>query len=161
MKNKKLIIIILIIFAVLLIGGGTIYSVFIKEPKTEEKEETKDPNDPETYKIAELEPIKTPDNKIILGSSRVYSQNGITGMMLNIAPTENFDKVYLKITLKLEKATEEVVVGLQNLQKSVQVEYEVQTLNDWSTLKNWSVEIISEDEALKIWESQGKKQAND
>lgn len=161
MKNKKLIIIILIIFAVLLIGGGIISSVFIKEPNTEEKEETKDPNDPETYKIAELEPIKTPDNKIILGSSRVYSQNGITGMMLNIASTENFDKVYLKITLKLEKSSEDVVISLENLKTSIQVEYEIQTLKDWSTLKNWSVEIISEDEALKIWESQGIQKAND
>lgn len=161
MKNKKVITIILIVFALLLIGGGITCSIVLKEPKGEEQEEKKDLNDPATYKIAELKSIQTSDKKIRLGSSRVYSQDGITGMMLNVIPTENFDKVYLKITLKLEKSSEEVVIELQNLQKSVQVEHEIQTLNDWSTLKSWSVDIIPEDEALKIWASQGIQKAND
>ena len=161
MKNKKIIIIILIIFAVLLIGGGTEYSVFQKEPDVEAKdEEKKDANDPEKYKIAELKSIQTPDKKIRLGTARVYSQNGITGMMLNVVPYEDFNEVYLKITMKLEKSSEEVVVCLENLKTSAQVEYEVQTLHDWSTLKSWSVEIISKDEATKIWESQGVQKVN-
>lgn len=161
MKNKKFIIIILIVLALLLIGGGIVSSIILAKPTEEEKEEKKDANDPATYKIAELKSIQTPDKKIRLGSSRVYSQDGITGMMLNVIPTENFDKVYLKITLKLEKTSEEVVVVLQNLQKSVQVEHEVQTLNDWTTLKSWTVEIITEDEATKIWESQGYQKVNE
>lgn len=161
MKNKKIITIILIVFALLLIGGGIACSIILKEPNVEEKEEKKDANDPATYKIAELKSIQTPDKKIRLGSSRVYSQDGTTGMMLNVIPTENFEQVYLKITLKLEKSSEEVIVYLQNLQKSVQVEHEVQTLNDWTTLKSWTVEIISEDDATKIWASQGKEKVND
>ena len=151
MKNKKIIIIVFIVLALLLIGGGTIYSLYIKEPKRqEEPKKTPQKNDSVEEKITELKSIITPDKKIRLGSTRVYECNGTTGMMLNIIPLENFEKVYLKITMKLAKSKEEIAISLDNLKINEQREYEYQTLNDWSTLKSWSVEIIDEKEAKKI-----------
>ena len=166
MKKNKVIIITLIAISILLISGGMLYSFNEKEPsdkeKTEEKEQEtkpKDPNSPENYKITELESVITPDKKLRLGSTRVYEYDGLTGMMLNIIPVADFEHTYLKITMHLEKSKDYVVIHLEGLKKGVQVEREVQTLNDWSTLKKWSIEIITEDEANKIWESQKPKES--
>ena len=71
--------------------------------------ETKKPNDSkenvnedaEKHKVAEMKSILTPDNKIRFGSATAYRSNGISGMMLNVIPYENFDRVYIKLELKL------------------------------------------------------------
>lgn len=167
MKVKKLIIF-LIVISISLIGIGTVYSVYTKEPtdKNQIDEEEKldkpaDPNAPENHKITELKSVITPDKKLRLGTTRVYEYEGLTGMMLNIVPLEDFANIYLKITMQLAKSKEDVVIHLENLQKGIQVEREIQTLNDWSTLKSWSIEIIPEEEAKKIWDSQSKEKSTE
>lgn len=160
MKNKKILIIGFIVIAVLLIGAGTVYSLFDKEPekKDPDQEETKKPNDSkenvnedaEKHKVAEMKSILTPDNKIRFGSATAYRSNGISGMMLNVIPYENFDRVYIKLELKLAKETETIVLYLENLIQNKQVEYEVQSLKDWTKLKSWSISIVTEAEAFDL-----------
>ncbi|MBQ2909324.1 MAG: hypothetical protein IJE53_00785 [Bacilli bacterium] len=167
MKVKKLIIF-LIVISISLIGIGTVYSVYTKEPtekkqidEEEKSDKPTEPNDPENHKITELKSVITPDKKLRLGTTRVYEYEGLTGMMLNIVPLEDFANIYLKITMQLAKSKEDVVIHLENLQKGIQVEREIQTLNDWSTLKSWSIEIIPEEEAKKIWDSQSKEKSTE
>lgn len=155
MKTKKIIIVIIAI-ALLLIAAGTVYSVYVKEPAKPEEEEKNNKlegNEAEGYKVAELESITTPDKKIRFGSTSVYQRNGVSGMMINVIPYEDFPKVYLKMTMKMTKEKEVVVVYLENLKAKEQIEHEVQSAKDWSKLKSWSIEIITEDEAQKIKKS--------
>ena len=158
MKNK-VIIIVFIVLAALLIGAGAISSIYVKEPTNQDEQKkpnNQGQNDPNGSKVAEMESITTPDNKIRFGTTSVFQRNGISGMTINIIPYEDFDKVYLKLTLKLEKGKEEAVIYLENLKQKEQVEHEVQSSKDLSKLKTWSIEIITEDEAQKIWTSQKK-----
>lgn len=159
MKNKKVLIIGFVILAVLLIGAGTIYSLYGNEQpqKKPGQEESEKPNDgskenvneeAEKYKVAEMKSIITPDNKIRFGRTSIYRCNDVSGMMLNIIPYEDFDKVFVEMTLKLSKSEDNIIIGLENLKKDEQIEYEVQSLKDWSNLKSWSIKIITEADAI-------------
>lgn len=155
MKSKKVIIIILVILAIGLIGGGTWFflSDSNKEPQKEEKEKKKyvEP-DPvaEQYKVNELKTTATPDKKIRFSSTVLYRYGDTSSMSVDITPFEDFEKVYILLTMKTETTEENIVVYLENLKKGVQIEHEIHSLNDWSLVKSWSIKIITEDEARAL-----------
>lgn len=155
MKNKKVIVIILVILAIGLIGGGTWYFLndSNKEPQKEEKEKKKEVKpDPvaEQYKVNELKTTATPDKKIRFSSTVLYRYGDTSSMSVDITPFEDFEKLYLLLTMKTETSEENIIVYLENLKKGVQIEHEIQSLNDWSLVKSWSIKIISEDEAKAL-----------
>ena len=142
MKSKKVIIIILVILAIGLIGGGAWFflSDSNKEPQKEEKEKKKHVEpDPvaEQYKVNELKTTATPDKKIRFSSTVLYRYGDTSSMSVDITPFEDFEKVYLLLTMKTETTEENIVVYLENLKKGVQIEHEIQSLNDWSLVKKW------------------------
>ena len=155
MKNKKVIVIILVILAIGLIGGGTWYFLndSNKEPQKEEKEKKKEVKpDPvaEQYKVNELKTTATPDKKIRFSSTVLYRYGDTSSMSVDITPFEDFEKLYLLLTMKTETSEENIIVYLENLKKGVQIEHEIQSLNDWSLVKSWSIKIITEDEAKAL-----------
>ena len=155
MKNKKVIVIILVILAIGLIGGGTLYFLndSNKEPQKEEKEKKKEVKpDPvaEQYKVNELKTTATPDKKIRFSSTVLYRYGDTSSMSVDITPFEDFEKLYLLLTMKTETSEENIIVYLENLKKGVQIEHEIQSLNDWSLVKSWSIKIITEDEAKAL-----------
>ena len=153
MKNKRVIIIIFAILAALLIAGGVIYTISGKEPKKEEPEKPEKlkvevDKEAAEHEVAKLKTIATSDKKIRIGTTPIYKYDNVCGMTLTITPFEDYQKVYLQITLELANHNEDIIIMLENLKSKKQVEYETQTLNDWSTAKGWSVKIITEQEAI-------------
>lgn len=155
MKNKKIIIIIFAIIAVLLIGAGAFYTLQNINPKDKkEEQEKKEPikvkvdQEAADHEVAKMKSIITPDNKIRIGTTPIYKYDNVCGMTINIIPYENFDKVYLQITMELATENDERIILLENVKKDTPLEYEIQTLKDWSTIKGWSVKIITEQEAI-------------
>ena len=153
MKNKKIIIIIFAILAVLLIGGGLIYTLNNNDTKKEEPEKPEKlkvevDQEAAEHEVAKLKKIATADKKIRIGTTPIYKYDNVCGMTLTITPFEDFQKVYLQITMELANNNEDIIIMLENLENKKQVEYEIQTLNDWSTAKSWSVKTITEQEAF-------------
>lgn len=157
MKNKKVLIIIFILLAVLLIVGGALYTlkgndqpkkekeeVLQKKPKVEIDQEAAD------HEVGKMKSITTPDKKIRFGTTTLYRYDDISGMIINVIPYEDFDKVYLLLTMEMPDSNEDIVICLEKLKKKEQIEHEVLSLRDWSKVTNWSVKIITEQEAVSL-----------
>ena len=157
----------IIILALILIGGGTIYMFYPstsneqidKEPKQEDTEEIPEieiDQEAADHRVAKVRTITTPDEKIRFGTTSIYRSDNISGMTITITPYEDFKKVFLLLTMELPESNEEIVIHLENLKKKEQIEHEGVSLRDWTNVTGWSIKIITEDEAQKIWTSQKK-----
>lgn len=158
MKNKKIIIIIFVLLAAVLIGGGAIYYLVQDNKKANEgqdevlqkKPKVEIDQDAANHEVGKMKSIITPDKKIRFGTTPLYRYGDISGMTINVIPYEDFEKVYLLLTMEMPDSNEDIVICLENLKKKEQIEHEVVSLRDWSKVKGWSVKIITEQEAISL-----------
>lgn len=149
-KEIKILISTLVVIILLAILLVVLNEFFFKDNATKVEENKQEPEQEEKYKEPvtkqkKLKAITTKDKKISISDTTAYFRDGISEVMLDIESTESYQELYLTLEFRENgNLIDTSVVYATDVKKDENFKYLIQSQNDLTKTKSWSVSIVDQ-----------------